>query len=134
VHLFSTLIDLVTVRRLSDRDKTLEILVLRQQLAIAEQKLHKPVRASRVQRFTMALLTFKLKSSGTLTINQLRDVIRVFQLQTVLGWHRQLVKRKWTYNPKGRGGLYGAETRSHPFSPVRIATLASQPGLLCSSF
>ena len=104
VHLFSTLIDLVTVGQLSDRDKALEILVLRQQLAIAEQKLHKPVRTSRVQRFTMALLTFKLKSSGTLTANQLRDVIRIFQLQTVLGWHRQLVKRKWTYNPKGRGG------------------------------
>ena len=47
VHLFSTLIDLVTVGQLSDRDKTLEILVLRQQLAIAEQKLDKPVRVSR---------------------------------------------------------------------------------------
>ena len=23
---------------------------------------------------------------------------------TVLDWHRQLVKRKWTYNPTGRGG------------------------------
>lgn len=104
VHLFSTLIDLVTVGQLSDRDKALEILVLRQQLAIAEQKLHEPVRASRIQRFTLALLTFKLKSSGALTIKQLRDVIRIFQPQTVLGWHRQLVKRKWTYSTKGRGG------------------------------
>ena len=104
VHLFSTLIDLVTVGKLSDRDKTLEILVLRQQLAIAEQKLDKPVRVSRIERLTLALLTVKLKSSGSLTIKQLRNVVRIFQPQTVLGWHRQLVKRKWTYSTKGRGG------------------------------
>ena len=57
-----------------------------EQVAIAEQKLHKPVRAPRLQRFTLALLSVKLKSSGALTIKQLRDVIRIFQPQTVLGW------------------------------------------------
>ncbi|MCB0045347.1 MAG: hypothetical protein KDD92_07955 [Caldilineaceae bacterium] len=31
-------------------------------------------------------------------------IIRIFQPETVLGRHRQLVKRKWTYNSKGRGG------------------------------
>ena len=38
------------------------------------------------------------------TTAQLRQIIRIFQPETVLGWHRQLVKCKWTYNPEGRNG------------------------------
>ena len=104
MHLFSTLLDLIKIGRLSEDDKDLEILLLRQQLGIAERKLHKPVRASRVERLTLAAVTTKLKSSSNRTIEQLRQIIRIFQPETVLGWHRQLVKRKWTYNPSGRGG------------------------------
>jgi putative transposase len=104
MHLFSTLIDLVGIGRLSDREKDFEILLLRQQLGIIERKLHKPVRASRVERLTLTMITVKLVSSGGRTVKQLRQVVRIFQPQTVLGWHRQLVKHKWTYNPDGRGG------------------------------
>lgn len=102
--LFSTLLDLVRIGRLSEREKDLEILLLRQQLGIAERKLHKPVRASRAERLTIAVLITKLRSTGRYTIEQLRQSIRIFQPETVLGWHRQLVKRKWIYNPEGRGG------------------------------
>ena len=104
MHLFSTLLDLIRIGRLSEHEKDLEILLLRQQLGIAERKLHKPVRASRVERLTLAVVTTKLRSSSNRTVGQLRQIIRIFQPETVLGWHRQLVKRKWTYNPSGRGG------------------------------
>jgi putative transposase len=104
MHLFTTLLDLIWIGRLSEHDKDLEILLLRQQLGIAERKLHKPVRASRVERLTLAVVTAKLKSSSNRSIGQLRHVIRIFQPETVLGWHRQLVRRKWTYNPDDRGG------------------------------
>ena len=106
MHLFSTLLDLVRIGRLSEQEKDLKILLLCQQLGIAERKLHKPVRASRAERLTMAVLTAKLRSTGQHTIEQLRQIIRIFQPETVLGWHRQLVKRKWTYNPEGRGVFY----------------------------
>jgi putative transposase len=103
MHLFSTLLDLIRIARLSEHDKDLEILLLRQQLGIAERKLRKPVRASRAERLTLAAVTTKLKSSSNRMIEQLRQIIRIFLPETVLGWHRQLVKRKWTYNPKGCG-------------------------------
>jgi putative transposase len=104
MHLFSTLLDWVKIGRLTEQEKDLEILLLRQQLGIAERKLHKPVRASRVERLTIAVVTTKLKSATGWTAIQLHQVIRIFQPETVLRWHRQLVRRKWTHNPDGRRG------------------------------
>ena len=75
MNLFSILLDMLWIGRLSDREKDLEILVLRQQLGIAERKLHKPVRASRIERLTIAVLTTKLRSSDNRTLAQLRQVI-----------------------------------------------------------
>ena len=104
MYLFSTLLDLIKIGRLSEHEKDLEILLLRQQLRIVERKLLKPIRTSRVERLTLAVVTTKLRSSSNRTVEQLRKFIRIFQPETVLGWHRQLVKRKWTYNPSGRSG------------------------------
>ena len=104
MHLFSTVLDWFRIGQLTDQEKNLEILLLRQQLAIAQRKLHKPVRSYRVKRLTVTVVATKLKSATGRTTAQLRQVIRIFQPETVLCWHRQLVKRRWTYNSKGRGG------------------------------
>ena len=64
MSLFSALFDLIRIERLSEDDKDLEILLLRQQLGIAERKLHKPVRTSRVERLTLAVVTTQLRSSS----------------------------------------------------------------------
>ena len=53
---------------------------------------------------TLAILATKLKRTTHQTANQLRDVIRIFQPETVLRWHRELVRRKWTYKHKNKGG------------------------------
>jgi hypothetical protein len=42
-QIFSTLISLVQIGRMSETDKDLEIMVLRYQLGIAERKMQKPV-------------------------------------------------------------------------------------------
>jgi transposase InsO family protein len=104
MHLFSTLLDWVRIGQLTEQEKDLEILLLRQQLGIAQRKLHKPVRSSRVERLTVAVVTTKLRSVTGRTTVQLHRVIRIFQPETVLRWHRQLVRRKWTHNPDGRRG------------------------------
>ncbi len=104
MHLFSTLLDVIQIGQLTEQQKDLEILLLRQQLRIAERKLHKPVRPTRAERLTIAVITTKLKSATGQTPMQLRRVIRIFQPETVLQWHRQLVKRKWTRNSDGRRG------------------------------
>ena len=49
-HIFSTLLAIVNVRRLSDQEKDLEILVLRQQLSILQRKLNHPIKPRIVQK------------------------------------------------------------------------------------
>ena len=103
-HIFTTLFSFITIGRLSERDKDLEILVLRQQLSILQRKYKHPIRPSRIEKLTLGVLTNKLKWTTHQTANQLRDVIRIFQPETVLRWHRELVRRKWTYPNKNKGG------------------------------
>jgi hypothetical protein len=79
MHLFSALVDWFRIGRRNDHEKDLEVLILRQQLGIAERKLRKPVPVSCVERLTLAVLTTKLRSSANCTIEQLRQSIQIFQ-------------------------------------------------------
>ena len=85
-HIFSTLLAIVNVRRLSDQEKDLEILVLRQQLSILQRKLNHPIKPSKIEKLTLSVLTAKFKQTTRQTANQLRDVIRIFEPETVLRW------------------------------------------------
>jgi putative transposase len=101
---FSSLLQLLLLSRQTDRTKDLQILLLRRQLDIAQRKLDKPIRPSRTEKFLFALLTVKFKQMTCLPINKLQDVILILQPITVLKWHRELVRRKWTYRQRSRGG------------------------------
>lgn len=111
-HIFTTLFTFINIRRLSDQEKDLEILILRQQLSILQRKHKHPIRPSRVEKLTLGVLATKFKRTTHQTTNQLRDVIRIFQPETMLGWQsfprtigdRELVRRKWTYPNKNKGG------------------------------
>jgi len=103
-HLFSTLLEWLSIGRLSDQEKDLEILLLRQQLVIQERKLARPVRPSRIEKLTVAVVAAKLKATPKQSNAKLREIIRLFQPETVLKWHRELVRRKWTYRHAERGG------------------------------
>ena len=103
-QIFSTLISLIQIGRISDSDKDLEIMILRYQLGIAERKLKKPVRANRVERLTLAVMAGKLKEQTGRPASQFRQMIRLVQPETVFAWHRDLVRRKWTQeNQRKRG-------------------------------
>src|SRR5690606_20314328 len=43
-------------------------------------------------------------TSTNRSASQLRDITRIFQPETVLRWHRELVRRKWTFKLKAKGG------------------------------
>jgi len=103
-YLFSTLISLVSIGRLSQQEKDLEILLLRHQLAILERKLHKPVKPNRAEKLTLAVLTARLRLVTRRSTSALCDVIRIVQPETVLKWHRELVRRKWLQKRKQKGG------------------------------
>jgi len=101
---FSTLLELILLRYQTDRAKDLQILLLRRQLALLERKLNKPLRVSRSEKFTLALLASNLKRTPGQNIQQLSDILRIFRPETVLKWHRELVRRKWTYRHRARAG------------------------------
>jgi len=103
-YLFSTLISLVSIGRLSQQEKDLEILLLRHQLAILKRKLDKPVKPNRAEKLTLAVLTARLRLVTRRPASALRDVIRIVQPETVLKWHRELVRRKWLQKQKPKGG------------------------------
>ena len=103
-QIFSVLVTIVSIGRLSEQDRDLEIIILRQQLAILQRKQDKPIKPNRVEKMTLAVLTTKLKAVTQRPTSRLRDILRIFQPETVLGWHRQLVRRKWTYAHKNKGG------------------------------
>jgi putative transposase len=103
-QIFSTLISLIQIGRMTESDKDLEIMVLRYQLGIAERKLQKPVRANRAERMTLAVLAAKLKKQAKRPANQFRQLIRLVQPETVFRWHRDMVRRKWTQENKSKRG------------------------------
>jgi putative transposase len=105
----STLFEIVLLHHQTERHKDLQILLLRRQLDIVSRRFDKPP-ISRTDKFMLALLTFKLKRATQWTAWQLTDVIKLFQPETVLKWHRELVRRKWTYRRRHSGGRPSTST------------------------
>jgi putative transposase len=104
LQLFSTVLECLWLGRQSAREKDLEILLLRRQLAIANRGRDKALRISRADKLTLAVLAARLKAVTGWPSKQLGEVIRLFQPATVLKWHRELVRRKWTFQRAKVGG------------------------------
>ena len=103
-HLFTVLLALIASRRRSDQDKDLEILILQHQLNLLARKQKKLIQATRAEKLTLAVLVAMLKAHTGQPAHQLANLIRLFQPETVLKWHRALVRRKWTYRRPNKGG------------------------------
>ena len=93
-HIFSTILSIINITRLSNHEKDLEILILRQQLSILQRKYNSPIKPKRVEKITLAVLTTRLKRIPHRSANQLRDVVRIFRPEAILRRHRELVCRK----------------------------------------
>ena len=88
------LVQLVVLLCRSERSKELEILLLRHELAIVRRQSRR-ARLRPVDRAIFAALARALPRSalGSLSVRP----------ATLLRWHRQLVKRRWTYPHRGPG-------------------------------
>src|SRR6266542_4463614 len=86
------LLHLVTQR---DHDRALELLLLRQQLRLYERKAKQP-RPSRWEKVVLASLAARLPD--------LSRVCLVFTPATLLRWHREIVKRRWTFDNAPKPG------------------------------
>jgi hypothetical protein len=60
-QVLTILISIVRIGRMEEQEKDLEILILRQQLAILLRKQEKPFKTNRAEKMTLAILTAKLK-------------------------------------------------------------------------
>lgn len=89
---------------MSDSEKELEILILRHQLDVLERKQKQRIKPSRAEKLFLVVLTAQLRKATKRPADQLRDIIRIFQPETVLRWLRELVRRKWTFKRKAKGG------------------------------
>lgn len=99
----AVILDLLTARRQSEGAKDLEIVVLRHQLRMLERRLPQP-RLSRLERLTLALLATKLRHLTSDGRRRLSRSLVLVTPETVLRWHRDLVRRKWTCRRGGHAG------------------------------
>jgi putative transposase len=85
-------------------EKDLEIVLLRQQLRILERKSQGKKRLAPPERLMLVVLADKLRGKGHAVHDRLRACLVLVQPETVLKWHRELVRRKWTFGQPSKGG------------------------------
>jgi hypothetical protein len=81
-------IDLLVLRGRRDRSKDVEIVVLRHQLAVLQRQISRP-------RFTPDDRV--ILSALARVLGRDRWSVLVVKPDTILGWHRRLVAKHWTY-------------------------------------
>src|SRR5215208_8263155 len=91
----SFLLDLAHVLTRSDHDRAVELLLVRQQLRLYERTARQP-RPSRWEKVALASLAARLPD--------LSRVALVFTPATLLRWHREIVRRTWTFDNRPRRG------------------------------
>jgi putative transposase len=104
LFIWEFVLDVAAVSRLTEGEKDLEILLLRQQLRIVERKQERGLQIPRWQKVPLAVAAVRLKQKASHSRQALEDSIRLFKPATVIGWHRAAVRRKWTYQQKRQPG------------------------------
>src|SRR4051812_12216796 len=103
-HLVGFLADLVLGVRRTEDAKDLEIALLRHQLRLLLRRSARPPRLSRWERLTLAVLAARLGRVAAGSRGCLARAVLLVRPETVLKWHRELVRRKWTFRKRAAGG------------------------------
>ena len=115
LQIFNVLFQFITLCLQSDHAKEVEILLLRRQLAILQRQNKQVVRPQREDKFVLAILAYHLKTISKHTTAQLQSFVSIVRPETVLRWHREIVRRKWTFNT--------TPARGRPAIEVEVETL-----------
>jgi len=76
----------------------MQILLLRQQLRILQRRHPQKPRLSPIEKLSLAIIAAKLCTVQHMGRDRLNQVSLLFKPDTALRWHRELVRRKWTFN------------------------------------
>ena len=103
-YFLACLVDLLTAKWISEDEKDLEIALLRQQLRIVERRQERGPHIPRWQKVPLAVLADRLKTSSQQAKEKLESTILLFRPATLINWHREAVRRKWTFQQKRKRG------------------------------
>jgi putative transposase len=105
---------LTTALLRDDRDR--QVLALRQQVLILQRQLGKRPRLSRAEKLALLLACVRMKQT------ELLDCLMIVKPATLIGWHRQIVRRHWTFHPRRRPG----RPRTDPQGEALVVRLARE--------
>ena len=101
----SLLFDILQLVRMSVEEKDLEILLLKQQLMIVCRKQKRGPNITRIEKMMLMTVCVRLSKVKGFTRAFVAEHILIFKPDTILRWHRELVRKKWVYdNQKKHGG------------------------------
>jgi hypothetical protein len=99
-HCVTFFVDLVVGTRPGNRDKDLQIRVLR----LLQRDRPRPPRLTRGEQLTLAALAAALVRATDGSRHQLDHYLLLFKPDTILKWHREMVRRRWTCRRTQPGG------------------------------
>jgi hypothetical protein len=79
-------------------------MLLRQQLRIVERKQAWGPQIPRWQKVPLAALAVRMKDKASNAREALAESVRLFKPDTVIGWHRAIVRRQWTFKQGRKPG------------------------------
>src|SRR5258706_1361006 len=105
IHCFVCLVlDTLAAAGVATHEKDLEIALLRQQLRVLERKLDTKPHLSRPEKLMLVALSGRLERVTQRYRDWLRQYLLLVKPDTLLKWHRELVRRKWTFQSPDVGG------------------------------
>lgn len=106
IHQVASLLwDSLRFSRLSPDSKTLELLLLRQQLLIVRRHQKRGRSITHSEKFILLTLIEQIRRFANLQQGPLEQLMLIFKPETLLRWHRELIRKKWTFSnaPKASG-------------------------------
>src|SRR5829696_7040968 len=89
-------LDLLHAVTRSRRDLAVEVVVLRQEVRMYQRKAQRAPRLTRWDKVLLAAIVTRYRT--------LASAVVIVRPETVLRWHREIVKRKWTYGNMPKRG------------------------------
>jgi len=104
LHLVGLIVDLLAGACGKADEKELQIALLRHQVRLLQRRSPRPPHLARWEKLTLAALTARLVRLTNRPRTQLAQILLLVQPETALKWHRELVRRKWTYRRRLASG------------------------------